>query len=120
MDSFVIDELLTTGCNICNCILGDNILSIELDKALRAETFEQIHDLMIVIFGWSSILISEFGNERDHWVVLTEFKPLTSIDVVKVTSNRLTLEGRGPDGKGWLKYEITGCKYKIISRQHPD
>lgn len=114
METIAIDEILTTGCNVCNFILGENILSIELDKVLRAETFEEMHNILIVIFGWSSILLSEFGLTGGRWSVLTEYKPLESIDVIRLKTGRLILEGRGPGGRGWLKYDIIGFKYKII------
>lgn len=117
MESIVIDEIITNGCDVRHCTLGNDILTIEFNRIIRAATMEEISDVLLIIFGWSSLVMSKFVGPNHfsgaQWMKITEFEPLRSIDVIRVSENRITLEGRNSTGRDWLKYDFYDAKYRI-------
>lgn len=117
MESIVIDDIITNGCDLRNCTLNNDILTIEFDRITLATTMEEISNIILVLFGWSSLSMSKFVGPNHfsgaEWINITEFEPLRSVDVIRVAKDRITLEGCHNSGRGWLKYDFYNPSYRI-------
>lgn len=118
--TLLIDDIITTECETCHCMRCHDVLVFEFSSVIKASTMEEVCDISLVIYGWSSFAMSKFvppAPQADgHWVTLGMFEPPVNIDVIRVAGNRLTLEGRSSKDGGWVKYDMLDFKYKIMSK----
>lgn len=117
MINIPLDEILTTGCNVLDCRLDADQLTIAFDHLVQETTREVINNILLMIFGWSNFMISKFVAPTPFvaggWEKVSGFEPLGSVDVIRVAENRLTLEGRGRRDQEWLRYDFYDPQYRV-------
>lgn len=117
--SIHIEEIITANCEICRCILEDDVLIIGFSSVVNASTMEVLDDISLVIFNWSKLVISKFitptPSAEGHWEEQTELDIPETIDVIRISGNKLTLEGRSSTDGSWMKFTIYDSKQKISS-----